>query len=77
MIGESATKIENQLSNKIQCNNCNTLVEAIKKIYLETNRDFKYKTILFSPACSSFDQFLNYEERGKYFKKLIKFYYNA
>jgi len=76
LIGESATKIENQLSNKIQCNNCNTLVEAIKKIYLEANRDFKYKTILFCPACSSFDQFLNYEERGKYFKKLIKSYYN-
>ncbi len=30
------------------------------------------KTILFSPACSSFDQYKNYEERGDHFKKLIQ-----
>ena len=39
--------------------------------------DLKYKltiknTILFSPACSSFDQFENYIDRGNIFKKYIK-----
>ena len=29
-------------------------------------------TILFSPACASFDQFKNFEDRGKFFDKLIK-----
>ena len=29
-------------------------------------------TILFAPACASFDQFNNFEERGKFFNKLIK-----
>ena len=28
-------------------------------------------TVLFSPACASFDHFKNFEERGNYFKKII------
>ena len=28
-------------------------------------------TIIFAPACASFDQFENFEKRGNYFNKLI------
>ena len=34
------------------------------------------KVILFSPSAASFDQFKNFEDRGKYFNKLIKKYFN-
>ncbi len=30
------------------------------------------KSIILSPACASFDQYKNYEERGDHFKKLVK-----
>ena len=35
------------------------------------NKESK-STILLSPAAASFDQFSNFENRGKLFKKLIK-----
>ena len=32
------------------------------------------KTILFSPAAASFDNFKNFEDRGQYFNKMIRKY---
>jgi UDP-N-acetylmuramoylalanine--D-glutamate ligase len=29
-------------------------------------------TVLFSPACSSFDMFKSYEERGRRYKELVR-----
>ena len=51
----------------------------IKKLSLEIKSEKKliHKTILFSPSAASFDNFKNFEERGKYFNKLIKKYINA
>jgi UDP-N-acetylmuramoylalanine--D-glutamate ligase len=47
---------------------------VIKKIFNEIkyNKNPNHQTILFSPAAASFDNFKNFEERGKYFNKLIK-----
>ena len=48
----------------------------IKKVFLDIkkNKIQEHQTILFSPAAASFDSFKNFEERGKYFNKLIKNY---
>ena len=56
---------------KIKYQVFNKLDEIIKKIKI----DIKSKdtaNIIFSPAAASFDQFLNFEHRGKYFNYLIR-----
>ena len=72
LIGESAELIFKQLSNEIKCQICTTIEIAAKKIFLDLKKNREFKTILFSPACTSFDQFKNFETRGKFFKKTIK-----
>ena len=55
------------------------LKDLIKKIFIDIKSDYKikHKIILFSPAAASFDSFKNFEERGKYFNKIINKYINA
>ncbi len=55
------------------------LKTLIQKIFLDIKIDNKltHKTILFSPAAASFDNFNNFEERGKFFNKLIMKHINA
>jgi len=37
-------------------------------------KEDQQKVLLFSPSAASFDQFENFEDRGKYFNKIIKQY---
>lgn len=43
--------------------------DALVKSYSLAAKD---EIILFSPSCSSFDQFVNFEERGRIFKELVQ-----
>ncbi|MBV1709118.1 MAG: UDP-N-acetylmuramoyl-L-alanine--D-glutamate ligase, partial [Erysipelothrix sp.] len=45
-----------------------TLEQAVK---LAENLSQHGDTVLFSPACASYDQFDNYEQRGRIFKNLV------
>ena len=44
----------------------------MKKLGNDIKKDNKKKVILFSPCAASFDQFKNFEERGKFFNNITR-----
>lgn len=68
LIGEATNIIKKQLKGSAKMTECETLSNAIKKIHSVAE---KGDIVLFSPACASFDQFNDFEHRGREFKKFV------
>jgi len=61
------------LSNKIKYKISKNLNYSLLLVFKDfRKRVEEKKIILFSPSAASFDQFNNFEDRGKYFNKIIK-----
>ena len=68
LIGAAAKKIEAQLAGAVPLAHVGTLDQAVAAAFeLARTGD----TVLLAPACASFDQFENYEHRGRVFKELV------
>jgi UDP-N-acetylmuramoylalanine--D-glutamate ligase len=67
-IGAAAEKIEMQIYGAVPVVSAGTLDQAVAKA-AEAARPGEI--VLLAPACSSFDQFENYEHRGQVFKDLV------
>ncbi len=71
--GEAGGKIKIFLTrNSVECEEFNTLDEATKKAFSDALKLNKNINILLSPACSSFDQFVDFIDRGEQFSKIVK-----
>ena len=68
-IGAAAAKIESQIKTATEIVHAETLDAAVKRAAKVAHPG---DIVLLAPACASFDQFQNYEHRGKTFKEIVK-----
>ena len=68
-IGAAAAKIESDLRGVVTIQSCETLDKAVAAAAAAARPG---EVVVLAPACSSYDQFDNYEQRGKVFKQLVK-----
>jgi len=67
-IGEAADLFETLLSPHIPVKNCGKLDVAVREAAADAAPG---DTVLLSPACASFDQFKDFEDRGDQFRALV------
>jgi UDP-N-acetylmuramoylalanine--D-glutamate ligase len=68
LIGESRGKIKNALSGSVDIKESDSLEEAVESAFGIAKRG---ESVLFSPMCTSFDMFENFEHRGRVFTDAV------
>jgi UDP-N-acetylmuramoylalanine--D-glutamate ligase len=69
LIGAAADKIADQLQGSVELIRSGTMDAAVREA---ASRASQGDTVLLAPACASYDQFDNFEHRGREFKRLVK-----
>ena len=77
LVGETKFLYEKYLRNFLECTIVKNLAEAVKLSYFLAKEKIKKEKvkpsiILLSPACSSLDEWRDFEERGNAFIKIVK-----
>ncbi|MGH9731350.1 MAG: UDP-N-acetylmuramoyl-L-alanine--D-glutamate ligase, partial [Candidatus Acidiferrales bacterium] len=68
LIGAAADKIREELEGSAAMEHAGTLDRAVALAFEEA---VPGDTVLLAPACASFDQFENFEQRGRAFKEIV------
>jgi UDP-N-acetylmuramoylalanine--D-glutamate ligase len=69
LIGAASDKIASQIQNSTAVVRSGTLERAVRQAFEAAKSG---DVVLLAPACASFDQFENYEHRGRIFKDLVR-----
>jgi UDP-N-acetylmuramoylalanine--D-glutamate ligase len=68
LIGAAAEKIASQIQGAAPLIRSGTLEHAVRQAFDAAKSG---EVVVLAPACASFDQFENYEQRGRIFKELV------
>jgi UDP-N-acetylmuramoylalanine--D-glutamate ligase len=68
LIGAAAEKISSQIQGATEITHSGTLERAVRQAFDSAKPG---DVVVLAPACASFDQFENYEQRGRIFKDLV------
>jgi len=72
LIGDAANDFTEELKGETRTKKCGTLKKAVAAAYKDAAAsDASSPVVLLSPACASYDQFKNFEDRGDQFKTLV------
>lgn len=72
LIGEAAAEFETQLAGAVRCVQCGDLEKAVAAASVDAAKsDAAQPVVLLSPACASYDQFRNFEARGRAFRDAV------
>lgn len=72
LIGEAADQFTQELKGDCKTRKCSTLKRAVVAAYKDAAAsDNATPVVLLSPACASYDQFKNFEDRGDQFRTLV------
>ncbi len=69
LVGAAAEKIEKQITGSVAIERAGTIERAVE---VASHAARPGDVVLLAPACASFDQFQNYEHRGRTFKELVR-----
>jgi UDP-N-acetylmuramoylalanine--D-glutamate ligase len=69
LVGAAAEKIEKQIAGSVAIEHAGTIERAVE---IASHAAQPGDIVLLAPACASFDQFQNFEHRGRVFKELVR-----
>ena len=73
LIGEASERFERELHGAVPTQRCGAMEAAVRAAFAAARRDGrKGAVVLLSPAAASFDQYNDFEERGRDFRRVVE-----
>jgi UDP-N-acetylmuramoylalanine--D-glutamate ligase len=72
LIGEAAPAFAQTLKGKAAVSECGTMDAAVSAAFADAQASGQDAVVLLSPACASFDQYADFEERGEAFRAAVQ-----